>query len=137
MAYDLAMLTYTPDIRSVPPIHARLVCAIRYTHVSRKADSYSHANLAQYLGSKCAVRSFHVFMDEVGRAWPDPIALHSPCQPEFSYDEMLLVDLATAAARNERDRFDRFARDMISESGRNAIWQAARRMMRHLVSVVR
>lgn len=136
MAYDLCMLTYTPDLRTVPPVQARLVCAMRYAHVSRKADTYSHANLAQYLGSKCAVRSFHVFMDEAGRAWPDPIGLHPPCQSAFSYDEMLLVDLATAAARNDRTRFDLFVRDMVGSSGRNAIWHSARRMMRYLVSVV-
>ncbi len=72
-------------------------------------------------------------MYEAGCAWPDAIVLNPPCQPAFSYDKMLLIDLATAAARNERARFDAFIADMIGNAGRNAIWCAARRLMRHLV----
>lgn len=136
MAFDLAALTSTPDLREVSPIHARLVGAMRYTHVARRAATYSYGDLARWLGSPCAVQSFHVFLDEAGRAWPDPIALNPPCQPLFSYDEMLLVDLATAAARNDRDAFDEFVRDMVGLSGRHAMWRAARRLMRYLTTVV-
>lgn len=136
MAYDLAGLTYTPDLRSVQPVHARLVCAMRYTHVSRKVRDYSHEGLARHLGCRAAVHSFHVFMDESGRAWPEPIVLNPPCQPAFSYDEMLLVDLCTAAARNDRDPFDDLLSDMIGERQRDAIWSAARRLMPYLCAVV-
>ena len=137
MAFDLARLTSTPDLRTVPPVQARLVCAMRYTHLARKVNDYSHRGLARHLGTLCAVQSFHVIMDEAGRAWPEKIVLNPPCQPAFSYDEMLLVDLATAAARGERAQFDDFVHDMIGEGGRNAVWLAARRMMRHLVTGVR
>lgn len=136
MGYDLAKLTYTPDLRTVQPVHARLVCGMRYTHVSRRVQDYSHAGLARHLGTVCAIRSFHVFMDEAGRSWPEPIVLNPPCQPAFSYDEMLLVDLCTAAARNDRDGFDDLVRDMIGKGQRGAIWSAARRLMRHLVTVL-
>ena len=136
MAFDLAALTSTPDLRAVAPVHARLVGAMRYTHIARRARDYSHADLARWLGTLCAVQSFHVFLDEAGRAWPDPIALNPPCQPLFSYDEMLLVDLATAAARNDRGTFDELVRDMVGVGGRNAIWSAARRLMRYLTTIV-
>lgn len=135
MALDLAALTSTPDLREVSPIHARLVAALRYTHIARRSRSYRHAELAQRLGSHCAVHSFHVFLDEAGRAWPDPITLNPPCQPLFSYDEMLLVDLATAAARADRTTFDALVCDMIGPGGRNAVWASARRLMRYLVTV--
>ena len=49
---------------------------------------------------------------------------------------MLLVDLATAAARNDRATFDALVRDMIGTGGRNAIWASARRLMRYLVTIV-
>ena len=133
---DLAALTSTPDLREVAPLHARIVAALRYTHIARRTQSYRHADLAQRLGSRCAVHSFHVFLDEAGRAWPDPITLNPPCQPLFSYDEMLLVDLATAAARNDRATFDALVGDMIGTGGRNAIWASARRLMRYLVTIV-
>jgi hypothetical protein len=135
VALDLAALTSTPDLRQVSPVHARLVAALRYTHIARRAQSYRHADLAQRLGSHCGVHSFHVFLDEAGRAWPDPITLNPPCQPLFSYDEMLLVDLATAAARGDRGTFDDLVRDMIGIGGRNALWSAGRRLMRCLVTV--
>lgn len=137
MAYDLSLLTMTPDLRGVPRAHARLVCALRYSHVARCHEDHAHEGLARHLGCRSAIHSFHVFLDECGRAWPEPIALNPPCQPLFSYDEMLLADLATAAARNDRDAFDQFISDMIGESGRNAIWNASRRLMKHLVTVVR
>ncbi|MXO68439.1 hypothetical protein GRI72_06325 [Altererythrobacter marinus] len=136
MAFDLAQLTRTPDLRAVTPLHARLVCAMRYTHVARRVGDYSHRRLASHLGSFCAVHSFHVFMDEAGHAWPERIVLNPPCQSAFSYDEMLLVDLLTAAARGERARFDDFVRDMIGAGARHAIWSAARRLMRHMATGV-
>lgn len=137
MAFDLAQLTYTPDLRGVQPVHARLVCAMRYLHISRKLREYSHAGLVRHLGSCCAVQSFHVFMDEAGRAWPDPIVLNPQCQPAFSYDEMLLVDLCTASAQNNRDCFDDLVRDMIGPGQRMAIWSASRRLMGQLATIVR
>lgn len=136
MAFDLETLTRTPDLRRVSPIQARIVGALRYTHVSRRARNYSHADLARQLGSHCAVHGFHILLDEAGRAWPEPITLNPPCEPQFSYDEMLIVDLATAAARNDRATFDALVCDMIGASGRQAIWSAARRMMRYLVTIV-
>ena len=54
----------------------------------------------------------------------------------LSYDEMLLVDLCTAAARKERPVFDELVEDMIGAGDRNAIWSAARRLMGHLVGIV-
>ena len=55
----------------------------------------------------------------------------------LSYDEMLLVDLCTAAARNERGVFDELVEDMIGRAGRNSIWTAARRLMSTVVVIVR
>ncbi|MEM8633921.1 MAG: hypothetical protein AAGF33_02990 [Pseudomonadota bacterium] len=136
MAYNLAMLTYTPDLRYVDPPRMRLVSALRYSHVARARNCYSPQKLGDHLGSRTAVSSFHVFLDEAGRAWPEPISLNPPCQPAFSYDEMLLADLCIAAARNDRKPFDEMTQDMLGQAARNSIWASARRLMRYLVSVV-
>ena len=53
----------------------------------------------------------------------------------MSYDEMLLVDCATAAAKNEREAFDDFLRDMLDASARRGLWNAARRLMMRMVVV--
>lgn len=134
MPYDLAILTSTPDVRTMPEVQARIVRALRYTNMARRSGRYRQTDLRDCLGSDNAVRSFHVFMDEAGHAWPDPITLNPPCQPLTSYDEMLLVDLTTAAAKQDRKRFDEFIRDMIPASGRGAIWSAARHLMQHMVA---
>ncbi|MEO0688963.1 MAG: hypothetical protein AAFY51_01555 [Pseudomonadota bacterium] len=137
MEFDLSMLTYTPDIRHVDPARARIVNALRYSHVARAAGDYCPNTLGYHLGNREAVSSFHVFLDETGRAWPEPISLHRPCNPEFSYDEMLLSDLCVAAARGDRAPFDEMTRDMLGHSARNSIWACSRRLMHHLVSVAK
>jgi len=133
---SLHTLLSTPDLNEISPVHARLVCAMRYVHLARCQGSYCFRALASQIGTAEGVRPFHVFMDEAGRAWPEPIALNRPCQMALSYDEMLLVDLSTAAARKERAVFDELVEDMIGQSGRNAIWSAARRLMGHMVTIV-
>lgn len=132
MTYDLSRLTRMPDLRDAPNAHARLVCAMREAHVARAARKCCRSALVRYFGTLDAVRAFHVLMDEAGRAWPDPIVFNPECQPLLSFDEKVLVDLVTAAAKNERDRFDAFSGEMIDHAGRNAIWYAARRLLRHL-----
>ena len=135
MAFDLALLTSTPDIRTVSPVHARLVRALRYTHIARRGRSFCCDDLAEQLGAPLAVHAFLVFLAEAGRAWPEPISLNPPCQARMSYDEMLLVDCATAAAKNEREAFDDFLRDMLDASARRGLWNAARRLMMRMVVV--
>ena len=132
MAIDLALLTSTPDIRSVPPIHARIVCALRYTYMARARRSYCARELAGHLGSPNAVHDFHVFLDEAGSAWPEPISLNPACQPRMSYDEMLLADCATAAARNEAKVFEHFLNEMLGDAARRSLWTAARRLMKSM-----
>ncbi len=133
----LHTLLATPELNEISPVHARLVCAMRYVHMARAQRTYCCRALASQIGSADGVRPFHVFMDETGRAWPEQIALNRPCQMSLSYDEMLLVDLCTAAARKERKVFDELVEDMIGKGGRNAIWSAARRLMTHMVHIVR
>ena len=88
--------------------------------------------LANHLGGEAAVHPLHVLLAEAVQVWPEPIGLGAPCQLRMSYDEMLLVDCATAAARGERDTFDRLLCDMIGVAGRRALWLACGRLMRAL-----
>lgn len=136
VAYDLTVLTYTPDLRYVDPLRAKVVNALRYSHVAKANRNYCARIMSNILGAQTAISSFHVFIDEAGRAWPEPIQLHCPRNPSFSYDETLLADLCVAAARNDRDPFDRMTEDMLGQAARNSIWASARRLMRHIVSVV-
>lgn len=130
MEFDLRCITSTPDIRCIPQQQVKLVCALRYVHKSRHDRSYRPEKLAVFVGSMKGVQHFHVLLDEIGRAWPETIYLNCPCQPQLSYDEMLIVDLMTAAGGNDRRSFDRLIEDMVAASMRNAIWCAARKFQR-------
>lgn len=134
MPLDLAALVSTPDLRAVPTVQSRLVRALRYVHVARERQEYCPCALGQLLGNRAAVHPLHVFLSEACQAWPDPIALNRPCQPQMSYDEMLLVDCTSAAARTERAAFDSFLSDMVSPAGRRSLWLAAIRLMRAMQS---
>ena len=106
MPFDISALLRSPDIRDIDPARARLVGALRYCHVARCAETYCPNRLGQHLGCRAAVASFHVLLDEMGRAWPEPIALNRPCNPRLSYDETLITDLCMAAMRGDRGGFD-------------------------------
>ena len=130
MPFDLNQLTQTPDIRCIDPVRARIVGALRYCHVAKAAKAYCPNRLAQQLGCRTAISSFHVFVDEAGRSWPEPISLHLPCNPRLSYDEMLLADLCVAATRSDRGAFDAMIQDMLGVSARNSLWSACQRLVR-------
>lgn len=129
MPLDLARLTCTPDVRFIPALQARLIGALRYSHVARQIGRYSENGLIHYLGSAAAILPFHAFADTLGGAWPDPVCLHPPCQTLLSYDEMLILDINAAAAIGDRRSFDAFLEEMLSARARDGIWQASRRLM--------
>ena len=130
MAIDLDMLFRTPDLGALDPAPARLVTALRYIHCARHKGTYSHRAIATHLGSDAAVRALHVLLSEYAVAVADPIVLNPPCQPRLSYDEMLFVDLLTAAIHDDRRTFDWLLDDMLGQGARNAVWTAARRLAR-------
>lgn len=129
MAFDLALLTSTPDIRALPRHQVMLVSAFRYMHVARVTRRYSREQFAMILGGPKAVAPFHRFASAIGHAWPEPVYLNPPCQPRLSYDEMLILDLAAAAVNGDRKAFDGFVADMLGAPARYVLWQAARRFM--------
>lgn len=135
MPFDLDQLICTPDLRDIDNTRARIVGALRYCHVARASKAYCPTRLAQQLGCRDAVSSFHVFVDEAGRAWPEPISLHLPCNPRLSYDEMLLADLCEAATRSDRGAFDEMIEDMLGVSARNSLWSTCQRLVRHFAPV--
>src|SRR3546814_1015298 len=49
----------------------------------------------------------------MGSVWPEPVYVNPPCCPKLSYDEMMVLDLLTAAVRSDRQAFDDFLRDML------------------------
>ncbi len=80
LPFNLAVLTSTPDIRSVSPAHARMVGALRYAHMARASRCYCPAKLAGYLGSRKAIYSFRVFLNEAGQSPVDHKASGVYCQ---------------------------------------------------------
>jgi len=122
----------TPNLRCLPEGQARIVGALRYMHVARRIGRYSECGLGIRLGSWRAVLPFHVLAEALGSVWPEPICLHPICLKRLSHDEMMIVDIAGAAAEGDRGAVDRLLEDMVSARGRDGVWLAARRLMRVL-----
>ncbi|MBV7255518.1 hypothetical protein KCG44_01825 [Pacificimonas sp. WHA3] len=125
----LEMLASTPDIRTLQGTQRRLISAMRMGVVATKRGRNSCCVMKQELGSAHAVAAFRTLVAEIGDAWPEPFSINPPCQPRLSYDEMLLLDITTAAARGERAHFDGMTCDMLSMGARNSVYRCAQRLM--------
>ncbi len=131
MPFDLTALTRLVDIRSAPWGPACIVDAWRYVHVAQRTRRYSRSELGHLLNNPKAIPPFHRFCSETVRTWPDPICLNPPGQRLLSHDEMLIVDMTDAAARNDRAAFNGLLEDMLSEQARYGMWRTTRKLMTH------
>lgn len=134
MPLDFARLAATPDICDLPEADACLLAAMRYVQVAQAKRAFNLADLIVRLGRVRAVGPFHVFCDELGRAWPEPVVLNCACRPALSHDEALIAQLAANARAGERETFDRLLCEMIGPSVRRSLWLVTRRLVRQIPS---
>ncbi|MBZ6378510.1 hypothetical protein B5C34_12520 [Pacificimonas flava] len=133
MAASLAALSSTPDIRTLPCWQHRLVTAFRCGVMASRGRRDAADRIKLLLGSRedqNAIRAFRALVDQLGQAWPEPFTVNPPCQPLLSYDEMLMLDLASAGASGDSDTFDFLLREMVSPMQRRSLWAAIRRLIR-------
>src|SRR3546814_20964746 len=81
--------------------------------------------LANRLGSEEAAERFRDLIGGMGSVWPEPVYVNPPCCPKLSYDEMMVLDLLTAAVRSDRQAFDDFLRDMLPPAACDTLYAAA------------
>src|SRR3546814_15667961 len=99
------------------------VCSSDLTKLARDP----RPELANRLGSEEAAERFLDLIGGMGSVWPEPVYVNTPCCPKLSYDEMMVLDLWTAAARTDRKAFDDFLRDTLPHAAGDQLYAPARR----------
>jgi hypothetical protein len=129
MPFDLDLISQMPDLRALPAAQARITIATRVAVVFSKLERDPRPELEQRLGSNEAAVRFLDLVEEIGSAWPEPVYVNAPCCPRLSYDEMMVLDLVTAAVQCRREAFDAFLRDMIPAPARDRLYAASQRFV--------
>lgn len=113
-----SMLEGTPKLRSMSTGQISIVIAMRVTILARAQGMGVKCYLAKQMPGEDAARHFLHIIEAMCESWPEPVMVHRPCCNKVSYDEVLLLDLVTAAARDDTKTFHNRIRDMIGERDR-------------------
>lgn len=136
MSLKIDALTSTPDVRMMPMCQQRIVSALRLAVIGRRTQHDVADRLEQRLGCAEAVEALGTLIEEVGDVWPEQFAIFPPCQTRLSYDEMLFVDITTAAAKRDWEGLNAMVGDMLSKSEQANLMNTAYDFMRALFNQV-
>ena len=125
-------LARTPALAALDPPVARIVGALRHWAVALRAGRCPIAVAGGRLGSLRVGAHFHLLLEEIGAAWPDPFAVSPPCCPRLSHDEALLADMLTLAGPGRRVAFDRLLEDLLPFDERERLFLSAGTLLRLL-----
>lgn len=119
------MLARTPDLRTMPPSDARIARSLRLWVMVRKGGGCGLKAVTGSLGTARAAAHFHLLLEEVGAAWPDPFCVSPPCCPRLSHDEALFIEMLDRANARDRVGFDRLLSDLIPADARERLFLSA------------
>ncbi|ATW03504.1 hypothetical protein [Sphingorhabdus sp. YGSMI21] len=114
-------LAATPKIAALPAAQMRIVVAMRIAVLAWKKRQDPKPYLVKQLGDEIVARHFAHIIELMSDCWPEPMAVHRPCCQQTSYDEMLMLDLTTAAVQREPDHFHGLLGEMIGRSDRQKL----------------
>ncbi|AMO72873.1 hypothetical protein [Sphingorhabdus sp. M41] len=114
-------LAATPKISALPPAQMRIVVAMRIAVLAWRKRQDPKPYLVRQLGDEIAARHFVHIIELMSDCWPEAMAVHRPCCQQTSYDEMLMLDLTTAAIQREPDHFHGLLGEMIGRSDRQKL----------------
>ena len=83
------------------------------------------AALAERFGSMRAAAHFHLLLEEVMTAWPDPFCISPPCSPRLSHDEATLARVVAGAFEGDRPGVDRLLCDLLPADQRERLYMSA------------
>lgn len=125
MAFDIDLLTRTPDLRALPEGEARIATALRLWVVTAKLGRCPLAAMEERLGSPRAAAGLYVLLETIGAAWAEPFCVSPPCCPRLSHDEALVLDMLRLAGRGDRAGFDRLLSDLFPGDLRDRLFGSA------------
>lgn len=113
------------ELLALPAEERRIVQALRLWVTVRRSGRCGMQAVARTLGSLRAAAHFHLLLEEIGTAWPEPFAVSPPCCRCLSHDEALLSDMIRIGAAADLLAFDRLLGEMIGEDERERLFLSA------------
>ncbi|EMD81720.1 hypothetical protein [Pacificimonas flava] len=129
MAFDFTALTQTTPVRGLPNWQIRLITAFRVGTMASRVRRDASERLSILLGGDERLRPFRIFVEELGKAWPDPFTVNPPCCAQLSFDEALMLETASLALSGKQDAFHAKLTDMLPLSVRRNLWHISRRLL--------
>lgn len=117
-----------PRLADLLPEEAAVVFATRTWVAARRQGTCPLQAAAAQIGDLQAARALHVLLVYVGASWPDPVAIAPPCCGRLTHDEASLLGLVIAAHRHRRPVFDALTCEMLDQSARDRLFDAARKL---------
>lgn len=114
-------LAATPKLSVLPAAHIRIIVAMRIAILAWSKGQDPKPYLIRQIGDERAAGHFAHIIELIGDCWPEPVAVHRPCCSHVSYDEMLVLDLTTAAVQGKADHFHGLLGEMIGRSDRQKL----------------
>lgn len=113
-----------PDLRDLARTAMHMVMGTRLVVICQRAGHDPRTALAERLGSPLAATRLLHAVQVIGDHWPDCFLISPPCCRGLGPDEMALSAMTSAAATNDRQRFDVACREMLDVEARNATYAA-------------
>lgn len=119
------LLAAIPSIADVGQEEMSALCTMRLWALTARSRCCSMRALAQRLGSPRAAAHFHLLMEEIGTAWPDPFCVSPPCSSRLTPDEACFTEMMRLSAWSDRPGFDRLLADLLPADERERLYLSA------------
>jgi hypothetical protein len=126
----LDYVTALPRLSNLDANQTRLVATMRLWAICQKHGRCPMVPLAERLGSLRTAAHFHLLLEEMGAAWPDPFCVSPPCCPMLSHDEATFARMLGAAGRDDRRAFDEELKDLIPADARERLFLSTSMVVR-------
>lgn len=121
----IEQLVRAPDMRHLNAGDAGLAAALRLWVTLNKLGRCPMQAVADRPGSVRAAAHFHLMLEEIGAAWPEPFCVAPLCCSRLSHDEALVLDMVALGRVEDRPRFDRLLGEMLGPDVRDRLFLSA------------
>ena len=128
------LLGRSPILTELSREQLHVTMGMRLWALMARMERCAMGALAERFGSMRAAAHFHLLVEEMMAAWPDPFCVSPPCSPRLSHDEATLAEMVQVAACGDRPGFDRLLADLIPASERERLFLSSGVLARALAA---
>lgn len=121
----VAKLAQPPQVRSLHPVAARFVYALRLIALHERSHSDPVPELTQRLGRISIAIKMLQLLETVTKGWPETVHVRRFCCGCLSHDELTLGRMLEAAWRGDRAEFGRQIDGLVRHDRIDRIWNDA------------